>query len=129
MKRIFISLGVILAFMVLVLVADFVFMGHYADGMNQRLDSLEMAASYEEKMGCAKELISFYKSNDFLAHRLIPTGKLDELEMLLYRLVVFLKAEEDYEASATVAEIKARVNLLYSTVFYHWYHPKEFGIE
>lgn len=129
MKRFFVCLGLIVAFIFTVLAADLWFMTEYADGMNQRLDAIEKASEFEEKIDRAADLAAYYESNSVYAHRLIPTSRLDEVEMLISRLIVFIKAEEGYEASATTAEIKSRINSLYSTMIYHWYHPRDFGIE
>ncbi len=129
MKRTFVSLGLIILFLVAVLAADLIFTTYYADGMLKRLDALEAVESFELKEAKTQELIDFFEKNDFLAHRLIPTNRMDELETLIFRLVSFLEAEEAYEVSATVSEIRARIHSLYSTSVYHWYHPREFGIE
>ena len=53
----------------------------------------------------------------------------EELEMLLHKLNAYLKTEDEHEIEATAAELRARVNLLYSTDLYHWYHPFQFRIE
>lgn len=129
MKRTFISLGLILTFLIAILATDLFFMSHYADGMLSRIDSLETAESYEIKNLKMDDLLAFYEANDFLAHRFVMTDRMDEIDVLIYRLAAFLEAEEDYEVSATIAELKARIHSLYSTWLYHWYHPREFGIE
>lgn len=129
MKRTFISLGTIVLLLIAVLAFDIIFTTYYSDGMLKRLDLLESVGTFENKMNAAEELIAFYEKNDIIAHRLIPTNRMDELESSIYRLVAFLEAGEDYEVSATVAEIRARIHSLYSTWFYRWYHPRDFGIE
>ena len=129
MRRTVISLAVITVFILTVVIGDQWFMGRYADGFNERLDILEKAENLEEQKEGAAELDRFYKEGSFLAHRLIPTGRLEEIEMLLHKLNAYIETEDDHEVEATIAEIRARVNLLYSTNLYHWYHPLEFRIE
>lgn len=129
MKRTLISLGLITVFIITVVIADLWFMSRYAEGMNSRLDAIAEAKSYLEKKKLAKELDDFFVSQDFWAHRLVPTGRMEELETLLHKLNAYLETEDSHEVTATVAEIRSRVNLLYSTSIYHWYHPVEFRIE
>jgi hypothetical protein len=129
MKRTVISLILILFFIRLVVCGDLWFMSGFADGMNNGLDAIRDAETFADKKLLANELDSFYESRSFWAHRLIPTGRMEELETLLHKLNAYLKVGDDYEVEATVAEIRARVNLLYSTSIYHWYHPAEFRIE
>lgn len=129
MKRTLISLGLITVFILAVVIADLWFMTRYAEGMNTRLDAIAEAESYQEKKELAAELDDFFLSRNFWAHRLVPTGRMEELETLLHKLNAYIETEDTHEVVATVAEIRSRVNLLYSTSFYHWYHPAEFRIE
>ncbi len=129
MKRTMISLGVISVFILGIAIGDLWFMNRYAAGMNEGLDAIAAAESFDEKKMHTAQLEDFFVSQDFWAHRLIPTSRLEELETLLHKLNAYLETEDENEVSATVAEIKARVNLLYSTNLYHWYHPAGFSIE
>lgn len=129
MRRTVISLSLILLFIVAVVGGDLWFMSRFADGMNRRLDAVSSAATLVEKKILAKDLDAYYSKQDFWAHRLIPTGRIEELETLLHKLNAYLKVGDMFEVEATVAEIRSRVNLLYSTTLYHWYHPAEFRIE
>lgn len=129
MKRTIVSLSLITVFILTVAIGDIWFMTGYADGMNRHLDAVEEARGYEEKKICALELDDYYQSKAFWAHRLVPTGRMEEIETLLHKLNAYIETRDDHEVEATVAELRARVNLLYSTSFYHWYHPTEFRIE
>ncbi len=129
MKRTLISLCLILIFILSVVIADLWFMNRYADGMNRRLDAIVKADSYEEKKRLAGELDVFFVSHDFFAHRLVPTGRMEEMETLLHKLNAYIETEDSHEVAATVAELRSRVNLLYSTFMYRWYHPERFRIE
>lgn len=129
MKRTVISLTLITVFILAVAWGDIYFMTGYAKGMNDRLDAVEQAESFEEKKICALSLDRFFRSKGFWAHRFIPTGRIEELETLLHKLNSYIETKDDHEVEATVAELRARVNLLYSTSIYHWYHPTEFRIE
>lgn len=129
MRRTWISFGLLSLFILAVVCGDLWFMSSYADGMNRRLDAITAAATMEEKKSCAAELDAYFTEKNFWAHRLVPTGRMEELETLLHKLNAYLKTEDEHEIEATVAELRARVNLLYSTTVYHWYHPAEFCIE
>jgi hypothetical protein len=129
MKRTIISLTVIIVFILAVVCADLWFMSSYAYGINRHLDAILEAHTLESKKQRATELDEFFANKDFWAHRLVPTGRMEELEMLLNKLNAYLKTNDEHEVEATVAEIRARVNLLYSTSIYHWYQPAEFRIE
>lgn len=129
MKRTMTSFIIITVFVFSVITADLWFMSRYADGMNKRLDRIDEVSSFEEKRTEAKALDEYFKRCDFWAHRLIPTGRLEEIETLLYKLNSYLVTADEHEVDATVAELKARVNLLYSTMIYHWYHLSDSRIE
>lgn len=129
MKRTIISLTVIIVFILAVVCGDLWFMSSYAYGMNRHLDAILEADTLELKKQRAIELDDFFVRKNFLAHRLVPTGRMEELETLLNKLNAYLKTNDEHEVEATVAEIRARVNLLYSTTIYHWYQPAEFSIE
>ena len=129
MKRTFISLSVILFLISLVVFFDLAFMTKFADGMTSRLDLIVESKSIAEQQKLAKELNSFYKSKEFIAHRIIPTDRIEEIETMLHKLNAYIGEEDENEIGATAAEIRARVNLLYSTYVYHWHHPFEFRIE
>ncbi|MBQ8894031.1 MAG: DUF4363 family protein [Clostridia bacterium] len=129
MKRTMVSLILIILFILAVVLGDLWFMSSYAEGMNDRLDALLEAKTLEEKKSCALDLDAFFEKRNFWAHRLVPTGRMEELETLLHKLNAYLKTDDAHEVEATVAEIRSRVNLLYSTAIYHWHHPTEFCIE
>ncbi len=129
MKRTVISLTVITAFVLGVVVWDLWFMTRYVGGMNERLDALEAALEFEEQKACAAQLDDYFLSKNFWAHRLVPTGRMEELETLLHKLNAYIETKDEREVEATIAELRARLNLLYSTDLYHWYHPMEFRIE
>lgn len=129
MKRTIISLCIITVLIIAIVVGDLWFMSNFADGMNTRLDAIAGADTIVEKKQLAAELDDFYMKRNFWAHRLVPTNRMEDLETLLHKLNAYLKAEEENEIEATVAEVRARVNLLYSTSVYHWYHPAGFCIE
>lgn len=129
MKRTIISLILITVFVVGVITADLWFMSSYAAEMNKQLDRIDEVSTFEEKRAEAKALDEYFESRNFWAHRLIPTGRLEEIETLLYKLNSYLVTADEHEVDATVAELKARVNLLYSTMIYHWYHPSDSRIE
>ena len=129
MKRTIISLCIITVLIIAIVVGDLWFMSNFADGMNTRLDAIAGADTIVEKKQLAAELDNFYMKRNFWAHRLVPTNRMEDLETLLHKLNAYLKAEEENEIEATVAEVRARVNLLYSTSVYHWYHPTGFCIE
>ena len=129
MKRTLISLSLITVFVLSVVIGDLWFMTHYVGGINDRLDKLEAAEGLDEQKACAAELDDFFVSHNFWAHRLVPTGRMEELETLLHKLNAYIETEDVHEVEATVAELRARANLLYSTDLYHWYQPMEFRIE
>ena len=129
MKRTFISLGVILALILTIVISDIVFITSFAKGLTDRLDAIYQTDLLDEKIAIAKDMDAFYKRKSFMAHRLIPTDRVEEIEMLLHKLNAYLKEEDTNEIEATAAELRARVNLLYSTSIYHWYHPFDFRIE
>ena len=115
MKRTLISFVLIVIFILGVVLGDLLFMSNYAEGMNQRLDMILSANTQEEMERYAAELDDFFVRKNFLAHRMIPTGRLEELETLLHKLNAYINTSDIHEIEATVAEIKSRVNLLYST--------------
>lgn len=129
MKRTMTGLIVITVFVVAVVLADLWFMSQYAAGMNERLDAVANAEGFENQKHAAEELDRYFNEQDFWAHRFIPTGRMEELETLLHKLNAYIATEDEHEVLATAAEIRARVNLLYSTDLYHWYHPADFRIE
>lgn len=129
MKRTLTSLIVITVFVVSVVVADLWFMSSYAKGMNERLEQIEKVETMEMKKEAVLDLEHYFKNKNFWAHRIVPTGRLEELETLLYKLNAYIAASDEHEVTATIAELRSRVNLLYSTNLYHWYHPAEFSIE
>lgn len=129
MRRIIVSLCVISAFILMVVIGDLWFMNQYAAKMNKGLDAIDAAGTYEEKGECAKDLEALFKEQRFWAHRLIPTNRLEELETLLNKLKAYIKSEDENEVGATVAEIRARVDLLYSTDLWRWYQSGGFRIE
>ncbi len=129
MKRTVISLSLITAFILAVVIWDLWFMTRYVSGMNDRLDALEAAGSLEEQKSLAMELDDFFMDRNFWAHRVVPTGRMEDLETLLHKLNAYIETEDEHEVEATIAEVRARVNLLYSTDIYHWYQPAEFRIE
>ncbi len=121
MKRTVVCLVAIFVFIITVVLADLVFMTGYAKGFNRRLDDLERAQTTEELHRVSQDLHAFFKGRDFWAHRFVPTNRLEDLEMLLLKLSAYIDTEDEHEVRATTAEIRARVNLLYSTDFYRWY--------
>ncbi len=129
MKRTTVAFSLIGVFILLVVGGDLWFSNSFAKQMNRRLDTVRDAGSTAEKVENVQKLDNYYQSQDFLAHRFIPTNRLEELEMLLHKLNAYLSVGDEHEVAATVAEIKARVNLLYSTDVYHWYHPVDYRIE
>lgn len=129
MRRIMISLGVISAFILIVVIGDLWFMNRYAARMNEGLDAIANAGTYEEKRQRAEELDVLFEDQSFWAHRLIPTNRLEELSTLLHKLNAYIESEDENEVGATVEEIRARVNLLYSTELWRWYQSKGFRIE
>lgn len=129
MKRTFICFTLIMIFVVSVVAADIIIITDFSSGMTQRLDEISVSESFEEQKVMAKDLDSFFQSRRFWIHRLVPTGKAEDVETLLHKLNAYLKEDDKNEVEATVAELRARVNFLYSTWFYHWHHPFEFRIE
>ena len=129
MKRTFISLAVILSFLLLIIGTDLFFMTTFADGMTNRLGLIIETENIDLQKQRAKELDSFFRKKEFLAHRFIPTDKIEEIETLMHKLNAYINEEDKNEIEATATEIQARVNLLYSTYIYHWYQPFEFRIE
>ena len=129
MKRTFISFGIILAFLLVIVGTDLVFMTSFADGMTKRLDSIIETENIDLQKKRAKELDDYFRSKEFFAHRFIPTDRIEEIETMLHKLNAYISEEDKNEIEATAAEIRARINLLYSTYIYHWYQPFEFRIE
>ena len=129
MKRTFISLAVILAFLVAIVGGDLAFMTTFADGMTKRLDLIIETENVELQKQRTKELNLFYKNKEFWAHRFIPTDRIEEIETMMHKLNAYINESDENEIEATAAEIQARVNLLYSTYLFHWYQPFEFRIE
>ena len=129
MKRTFISFMVIILFIITVVSADVYVITDFASEMTDRLDMISSTEDFQEQKALAEELDSVYESRRFWLHRFIPTGKLEDIETLLHKLNAYLKEEDEKEIEATAAEIRARVNFLYSTWLYHWYHPFRFRIE
>ena len=129
MKRTLISLSLITVFVVAVAAADIWFMTDFASEMNRRIDLLEQARGYQEQRACALALDEYFESKKLLANRFVLTDRMEEMETLLHKMNSYIETEDEHEVVATAAELRARVNLLYSTAFYHWYHPIEFRIE
>lgn len=129
MKRTFISFGIILAFLLVIVGTDLVFMTSFADGMTKRLDLIIETENIDLQKKRAKELDDYFRSKEFFAHRFIPTDRIEEIETMLHKLNAYISEEDKNEIEATAAEIRARINLLYSTYIYHWYQPFEFRIE
>ena len=129
MKRTFISFGILISLVLVVVGADLFFMMRFVEGITDRLDQISREDLLEKKKEIAADLDRFYEDNSFWAHRVVPTDRLDEIEMLLHKLNAYLKEEDYNEIEATAAELRARINLLYSTNIYHWYHPFRFRIE
>ncbi len=129
MKRTFISFGILISLVVVAVGADLFFMTRFAAGITDRLDLISQEDLLYKKKEFAEDLDRFYEENSFWAHRVVPTDRLDEIEMLLHKLNAYLEEEDYNEVEATVAELRARINLLYSTNIYHWYHPFRFRIE
>lgn len=129
MKRTFISLGIILAFLLVIVGTDLVFMTAFADGMTNRLDLIIETENIDLQKQRAKELDDYFRSKEFLAHRFIPTDRIEEIETMMHKLNAYINEEDKNEIEATATEIQARINLLYSTYIYHWYQPFEFRIE
>ncbi len=125
MKRTVINLTLITLFLTAIAVGDLLFMNRYSKEMNERLDAVEDAQSYEEKQNASKLLCEYFQSKYFLAHRLVHTGRLDEVETLLHKLNAYIKTEDEHEVDATVAELRGRVDLLFN----HWHQPRQFSIE
>lgn len=129
MKRTFISFGILISLVLAVVGADLFFMTRFAAGITDRLDQISQEDLLDKKKEIAADLDRFYEKNSFWAHRVVPTDRLDEIEMLLHKLNAYLEEEDYNEIEATTAELRARINLLYSTNIYHWYHPFRFRIE
>ncbi|MBQ7971787.1 MAG: DUF4363 family protein [Clostridia bacterium] len=129
MKQTFISFGIILAFLLVIVGTDLVFMTSFADGMTKRLDLIIETENIDLQKKRAKELDDYFRSKEFFAHRFIPTDRIEEIETMLHKLNAYISEEDKNEIEATAAEIRARINLLYSTYIYHWYQPFEFRIE
>lgn len=129
MRRTFISFTLIMIFIVSIVGADLWIITKFCDGMTERLDAISMSEEIEEQRRLAEEMDRFYESYQFWLHRTVSTGKLEDIEMLLHKLNAYLKEADENEIEATAAEIRSRVNLLYSTWLYHWYHPFDFRIE
>ena len=129
MKRTFICFWILISLVLAVVGADLFFMTRLASGMTDRLDRISREDLLDKKKEIALELDRFYDENSFWAHRVVPTDRLDEIEMLLHKLNAYMKEEDYNEIEATASELRARVNLLYSTNIYHWYHPFRFRIE
>lgn len=129
MKRTIISLSLITLFVFGVVFFDLFFMTRYVGALNDRMDLLEHASSREEQIERALDLGEFFKEHKFWANRLIPTDRMEDMETLLHKLNAYIETEDVHEVEATIAELRSRVNLLYSTDPYHWYHPTRFRIE
>ena len=119
MKRTFISFGIILAFLLVIVGTDLVFMTSFADGMTKRLDLIIETENIDLQKQRAKELDDYFRSKEFFAHRFIPTDRIEEIETMLHKLNAYISEEDKNEIEATAAEIRARINLLYSTYIYH----------
>ncbi len=129
MRRTFISFTIIMIFIIAIVAADIIIITDFTSGMTERLDAISALEDFEEQKVLAKEMDSFFESRRFWIHRIVPTGRAEDIEMLLHKLNAYLKEEDKNEVEATAAEIRARVNTLYSTWIYHWYHPFRFRIE
>ena len=129
MKRTFISLAVILAFLIFIIGTDLIFMTSFADGMTKRLTLIIESDNIAYQREKAKEMDDYFRSKEFFAHRFIPTDRIEEIETMLHKLNAYIDEEDANEIEATAAEIRARINLLYSTYIYHWYQPFDFRIE
>ena len=129
MKRTFISLAVILAFLIFIIGTDLIFMTSFADGMTKRLTLIIESDNIAYQREKAKEMDDYFRSKEFFAHRFIPTDRIEEIETRLHKLNAYIDEEDANEIEATAAEIRARINLLYSTYIYHWYQPFDFRIE
>ena len=122
MKRTIINLTLITVFLTAVTLGDLWFMHRYSGGMNERLNAVEDAGNYEDQIKASRSLDEYFRKNYYLAHRLIHTGRLDEVETLLHKLNAYIRTEDEHEVAATVAELRGRVDLLFN----HW---RRFSIE
>ena len=129
MKRTIVSLILISLFVCGVVIFDVSFMTNYAKRMNELLDQVENAADSEAQKDAALQLDAYFEKQNFCAHRFVPTGMIDEIETLLYKLNAYISTNDEHEICATISEIRSKVNSLYSTSLYRWYHPPEFRIE
>lgn len=129
MRRTMIPLGIIALSILLVVSLDLWFMTGFAMKMDRQLDLIEDAGDLEERKAAALEMDAYFKEKSFIAHRLVPTDRLDELGILLHKLNAYIQTEDEHETMATTAEIRAKINTMYSTWIYRWYHPEEFCIE
>ena len=121
MKRTFICFFGILVFVLSVSVFDGVFMSSFAENMESVLEEIQNVKSFDEMRDRADKMVDYYKSQEFLLHRLVPTNRLEEIEVSFVKLKAFLEVENYDECLAIAAEIESRVNQLYSTGFRNWY--------
>ncbi len=121
MKRIFGCFFGIIAFVLAVSIFDAVFMSSFAKEVNERLDAVDRAATMEEIEKEVAALERIFKERDFWLHRLVPTNRLEEIEVSLAKIKAFNVAGNEDECLGISAEIRSRVNQLYSTGFYRWY--------
>ena len=128
MKRTVICLSLIVVFVALVVILDIWFVSVYVDGFNQCLDQLDQGQTYSELSVAAERLSTYFHRKSFWAHRIVPTGRLEELETLITKLNAYIEVHDIHETRATSAELRARVNLLYSTGFYRWYQSSRLSI-
>ncbi len=128
MKRMVIPLIIIIALVGFIVAADLWFITSYASGMTERLDALSQAQPGEQAEQC-REIIHFHFDKKFWVRRFIPSARLDEIEMLLHKLDAYVEEGDQNEIGATTAEVRARVNRLFSTFLYHWYHPEGYRIK
>mgnify|MGYP003302364265 CR=1 FL=1 len=129
MKRTFLSLAIILAFLLFIVGTDLVFMTTFADGMTKRLGLIIETENIELQKQYARNLDEYYRKKELLAHRFIPTDRIEEIETMMHKLNAYINEADENEIEATATEIQARINLLYSTYVYHWYQPFDFRIE
>ncbi len=129
MKRTFISLAVIILFLLLIIGTDLIFMTSFADGMTNRLNLIIETENVDLQKQRARDLDDYFRSKEFFAHRFIPTDRIEEIETMMHKLNAYINEEDKNEIEATATEIQARINLLYSTYIYHWHQPFEFRIE
>ena len=130
MKRFVISLSLILVFIMGAIFFEHWYMQDFAFTMNGQITLLEEAVRKQENVSTAMEQLNdAYHRNRPIVSQLVFSNRLEEVETVLYKLNAYIKAADQSEINATIAELRARMRLLSSSQRYYRNQKAKWGID